>query len=347
MRIVIAMAMVYLLWGSTYIAMEVAIASAPPMLLMAFRFAIAGVALYVWAIRRGDRHVDRPTWRQWWHTMLTGGMMLVGGTGLIALAMVWIGAGTAALLSATVPVWLALFARMAFGDRLSPPAWAGLMLGLVGVGVLVDPTGGQLLGMVLAILGAMAWAAGSLRSRVSPAPSRPLVAASMEMIGASLLFLLVGIVMGEPARIDLAKIDLVAAAAILYLITAGSIVAFTAYRWLLANAPTALVGTHAYVNPIVAVLLAWALLGERLEGRALIAAAVILVSVVLVVTARPHEPVPAQPTSGGDVFAGAARWRRAGRRLGRLPARARLYVRPGAPQYRSVGYDELDPTGPR
>ncbi len=321
------MGTVYLLWGSTYIAMDVALRTIPPMLLMAVRFAIAGGVLYAWAIRRGDRHQDRPTLRHWWHTTLTGGLMLVGGTGLIGLAMVTLGAGTAALLSATVPVWLALFARIAFRDRLPMMAWVGLALGLVGVGVIVDPSGGHLGGMVLTILGAMAWAGGSLRSRVSPAPARPLVAASMEMLGASVLFLVLAVVLGEPARLDLAALDLATVASVIYLITAGSLVAFTAYRWLLSNAATSLVSTHAYVNPVVAVVLAWALLGERLEGRALVAAAIILVSVMLVVWARPHEPVPAQATSGGDVFAGTPRWRRAGRHLVRIPSRTRNLVR--------------------
>ena len=339
-RIALAMAVVYLVWGSTFIAIDVAIVTIPPMTLMAVRFAVAGAALYLWASRRGDRVGDRPTARQWAASTLTGGAMLVGGTGLVALAMVWIGAGTAALLTATVPVWLALFARAVYGDRLSVRAWIGLGIGLVGVGVLVDPSGGQFGGMLLAVLGAMGWAAGSLRSRIASAPSRPMVAASMEMLGASVIFLVVGIVLGEPARLDLSAVSPVAWASLAYLVTAGSIVAFAAYRWLLANASTALVGTHAYVNPVVAVLLAWALLGEQLTVRTLLAGAVILVSIVLVITGRPGEPVPAQATSGADVFAGQGRWRRAGRRLGRMPAVGRLYVAPGAPQYRRVGYDE-------
>ncbi len=335
-RVVLALAIVYVVWGSTYIAIDVAMTTIPPMLLMAVRFAIAGGLLYLWASRRGDRHGDRPTLRQWLHATVTGGTMLVGGTGLISLAMVWIGAGTAALLSATVPVWLALFARTIFKDRLSVVAWTGLVLGLVGVGVLVDPSGGQLVGISLGLLGAIAWAAGSLRSRVSPAPTRPLVAAAMEMLGASLVFLVVGLALGEPARLDLAAVDLVAILSLLYLIFAGSIVAFTAYRWLLNNAPTDIVGTHAYVNPIVAVGLAWLLLGQQLDERATVAAGIILMSVMLVVMGRPGEPIPAQATSGGDVFAGASRWRRIGRRIGSLPQKARQQVRVPRPQYRPV-----------
>lgn len=348
LRVAVAMGTVYLLWGSTYIAMDVALRTIPPMLLMAVRFAIAGGLLYAWAIRRGDRHQDRPTLRHWWHTALTGGLMLVGGTGLIGLAMVSLGAGTAALLSATVPVWLALFARLAFRDRLPRMAWVGLGLGLVGVGVIVDPSGGHLGGMLLTILGAMAWAGGSLRSRVSPSPARPLVAAAMEMLGASVLFLVLAVVMGEPARMDLAALDLAAVASVIYLTTAGSLVAFTAYRWLLSNAATSLVSTHAYVNPVVAVVLAWALLGERLEGRAMVAAGIILISVMLVVRARPNEPVPAQATSGGDVFAGTPRWRRAGRHLVRIPSQTRNLVRrPGDRRPpRSSRRDRHEPISP-
>jgi drug/metabolite transporter (DMT)-like permease len=303
-RVALSLAIVYLVWGSTFIAIDVAMYTIPPMTLMAVRFALAGGLLYAWASRRGDRVGDRPTPRQWAASTLTGGAMLVGGTGLVALAMVGIGAGTAALLTATVPVWLALFARAVYGDRLSVRAWLGLGLGLAGVGVLVDPSGGQVGGMLLAILGAMGWAAGSLRSRAASAPSRPMVAASMEMLGASVIFLLVGIVLGEPAQIDVAAITPVAWASLAYLVTAGSIVAFAAYRWLLTHASTSLAGTHAYVNPIVAVVLAWALLGDRLTARTLVSGAVILVSIILVVTGRPGEPVPAQATSGGDVFAG-------------------------------------------
>jgi len=339
-RIFLAMAIVYLVWGSTFIAIDVAIDTMPPMTMMGVRFALAGGALYLWASRQGDRVGDRPSLRQWGGSTVTGGAMLFGGTGLVAFAMVWIGSGTAALMIATVPVWLALFARAAFGDRLAIRAWIGLGIGLVGVGLLVDPNGGQLGGMLLAMLGAMAWAAGSLRSRVASAPSRPMVAAAMEMLGASVIFLLVGIALGEPARIDLAGITPIAWGSLAYLVTAGSIIAFAAYRWLLANVSTSLIGTHAYINPMVAVVLAWAILGDRISGRTMVAGAVILVSVVLVITGRPGEPVPAQATSGADVFAGQGRWRRAGRRLGRMPAVGRLYVAPGAPQYRNVGYDE-------
>jgi drug/metabolite transporter (DMT)-like permease len=314
-RVVGALAAVYLIWGSTFLAIKVAVATMPPFLMMAVRFLVAGGILYLWAVRRGDRQGDRPSLAQWRHAVLTGGMLLVGGTGLVSLAQTRIDSGTAALLTSTVPLWLALFGRTFLGERLSSRAWLGLLVGLVGVGLLVDPSGGGDVGALsLVVLGAIGWAAGSLRSRVAPSPVRPLVAASMEMLGAALVFLVVGVVFGEVARVDLAAIDGASVLALAYLTTAGSIVAFTAYSWLLRNAPTSLVGTHAYVNPVVAVGLGWAFAGEVVTGRTLVAGGVILGSVVLLITGRPGVPVPAQATSGGDVFAGRARWRRIRRR---------------------------------
>jgi drug/metabolite transporter (DMT)-like permease len=320
--VVAALGTVYVIWGSTFLAIKVAVETMPPFTMMAVRFLVAGGVLYLWASRRGDRHGDRPSLAQWRQAVLTGGMLLVGGTGLVSLAQTRIDSGTAALLTSTVPLWLALFGRTFLGERLSSRAWLGLLVGLVGVGLLVDPSGGGEVGaLLLVVLGAIAWAGGSLRSRVAASPTRPLVAASMEMLGASLVFTVVGAASGELARLDLAAIDGPAVIALVYLTTAGSIVAFTCYSWLLRNAPTSLVGTHAYVNPVVAVGLGWAFAGEVVTGRTLLAGAVILGSVVLLITGRPGVPVPAQATSGGDVFAGRARWRRIRRRVPALAPR--------------------------
>jgi drug/metabolite transporter (DMT)-like permease len=336
-----AMTVVYLVWGSTYLAIEVAIATVPPLLLLAARFAVAGALLLAWALPRGDRSGDRLTLRRWLHAAQTAGVLLVAGTGLTALGQTRVTSGTAALLASTVPLWLALVARGAFGERLSARAWLGLAVGITGVAVLVGPGGGgELLGMLLVLAAAAAWAVGSLRSRVVDAPRRPMVAAGMEMLVAAPMFALIGVASGEHHRLDPAAIGTDAIAAFAYLVVAGSLLAFTAYRWLLANASTTLVGTYAYVNPVVAVGLGWIVLGEPVGGRTALAGAVIVLAVVLMVTGRPGEPVPAQPTSGADVFAGSRRWHRVRTRLGRLPRAGRLYVDPGAPQYRDVGYEQ-------
>jgi drug/metabolite transporter (DMT)-like permease len=321
--VVLALVAVYGIWGSTFLAIKVAVDTMPPFAMMAVRFAIAGGVLYAWAARRGDHRGDRPTFAQWWQAVLTGGVLLVGGTGLVSLAQTRIDSGTAALLTSTVPLWLALFGRAFLGERLSGRAWLGLLVGLGGVGLLVDPRGGDEVGaMALVVLGAIGWAAGSLRSRVAPSPTRPLVAASMEMLGASFVFALVAGGTGELGRLELGAIDGASLAALAYLTTAGSIVAFTCYSWLLRNAPMSLVSTHAYVNPVVAVGLGWALAGELVTIRTLVAGGIVLGSVVLLVTGRPGVPVPAQATSGGDVFAGRARWRRIRRREPALAPRS-------------------------
>ncbi len=336
-----ALSVVYAVWGSTYLAIAVVLAELPPMLVLAARFLLAGGLLLLVSVRRGDRAGDRIRPRHLVQATITGGVLLVAGTGLIVLAQTRLSSGLTALLAATVPLFLALFARGVFGERLSGRAWLGLLVGLAGIGVLVDPGGGQLAGILLALAGAASWAAGSMRSRATAGPRRPMVAASLEMLGAAVLFALLGLLLGEASGLQLRGVSAAAWFAFAYLTLAGSLVAYTAYSWLLRNASTTLVGTYAYVNPVVAVGLGWLILGEVVTGRTLVAGALVLASVVLLVTGRPGEPVPGQPTSGADVFAGVGRWRRIQRRLGALPRAARLYRDPGALPSRRTGYDPL------
>lgn len=343
-RVGVALAVVYGIWGSTYLAIKVAVAEFPPFTLMAVRFAVAGTLLFVVSIRLGDRRGDRITWQQLGSAVVTGGTLLVGGTGLVALAQTELTSGTAALLGATVPVWLALFSRIRFGERLPGRAAFGLGVGLAGIALLVEPSGSSHLGaMLVALAGAAAWAAGSLRGRTVAGPKRPLVAASLEMLGSVPAFALVAFVLGEPARIEVAVVSRGAWIALAYLIVAGSIVAFTAYSWLLRNAPTPIVGTHAYINPIVAVTLGWAFAGELVTARTLLAGAVVLAGVALLVTGRPGRTVPAQPTSGGDVFAAPPR-PRGGRHLLRVLRGSTVRARRSAPwrvQQRTRGHDPI------
>lgn len=347
-KIGLALATVYLVWGSTLLATKVALAAVPPFSLQAVRFLLAGGLLYLVAVHLGDRHGDRVTLRHWGQAFVTGNLLMVGGTGLITLAQTSIPSGTAGLLLATVPIWLALLARGLFGERLSGRAWTGLGLGLFGVALLLDPSGGgQLGGMLLAVLGALAWAAGSLRSRVNDAPRRPLVVAGMQMLCGGVGFLVLAVALEGPTGIEWGSVGPSAVLAFLYLLTAGSLVAFTAYSWLLRRVSTTLVGTYAYVNPAVAVFLGWSLAGETYTADTLLAGGIVLGAVVLVITGRPGEPVPAQATSGGDVFAGDRRWHTVRRRMGRLPSAARLYRQPGRPRARSVGDREGAAAGAR
>lgn len=322
--VVVALAVVYVVWGSTYLAMSVVVTAVPPMLAMAVRFAIAGLLLLVVARVRRPAASVRLRWREVAEAALTGVLLLVGGTGLVALAQTRISSGLAALLASTVPLFLALSARVSLGEQLSRRAGAGLVVGLTGVAVLVDPGGGQLLAVLTALLGSALWAAGSIRSRRQRGPADPVLAAGTEMVGAAIAFALLGLVRGEFADVEVVGVAPSVWVALAYLTVAGSLVGYTAYSWLLRNVRTAVVGTYAYVNPVVAVALGWLVLGERITLRTLLAGLLVLGSVVLLVTGRPGVPVPAQVTSGADVFAGPRR-----RRVGTILLQRVGVSRPG------------------
>jgi drug/metabolite transporter (DMT)-like permease len=290
-RVWAALVTVYVLWGSTYLGILFAIRTFPPFLMLAARFGIAGAALFAWSIRRGDRAGDRPGWRQWRAAAVVGGALLLAGNGSVAWSEQRLTSGVASLVVATVPLWIAIFDRVATGARLTRTAALGLAIGLVGASVLADPFGAghvDPLGALVLLLGSMSWAAGSLYARRAALPSRPLVGASMEMLVAGAGFALVGVAAGEPSATHHVSGESLAALA--YLIVLGSLVGFTAYVWLLRKAPTSLVSTYAYVNPVVAVSLGWAVVNEPIGPRVLVAGAMILVAVALIVGARPRLP---------------------------------------------------------
>ena len=299
----VALGTLYLVWGSTYLAIKVGIETLPPLLMSSFRFIVAGGVLYVWAIRRGDVAGDRPGLAQWRAAAIVGGALLLGGNGMVVVAEKRVPSGIAALLIATVPIWMAVIDRVVFRSRLPRAALLGLVVGFGGVGLLVGHSGeGRVdpLGAFLLIAASLSWAAGSLYSRVAPLPSRPLVSTAMEMICGGVLLGVVGLVGGEAGRADLGAVSRSSAFALLYLIVVGSWVGFTAYIWLLATAPTSLVSTYAYVNPAVAVFLGWAILDEPISAWTVVATGVIIVGVALIVTAvgrRPASAAPAEPAS--------------------------------------------------
>lgn len=296
-RLVANLATVYVVWGSTYLAIKVAIAGIPALLMAGARFLVAGVLLYAWAIRRGDRVGDRPTLRQWREAAVLGALMLVGGNGLVTVAEEHIDSGIAALLVGMVPLWMAVLDRALWGARLTRMAVVGLVIGFVGVAVLVDPTGAtvHVPSALLVAVGTVSWAYGSLRSRTADLPARPLVATAMEMLTAAALFLVLGAARGEIARLDLGAVTFDSAAAWGYLVVFGSVLAFSAYVWLLRNAPAPVVATYAYVNPVIAVLLGALLLHEAVTPRTLAAGATIVAAVALIVRSRrrPTPPVAA------------------------------------------------------
>jgi drug/metabolite transporter (DMT)-like permease len=281
-KIVAGMAVVYVVWGSTYVAMRVGVRDLPPLLLSGIRFLLAGALVTAWCATRPD--FRRPTGRQWRDAVVLGLLMPAAGTGGATWAEQRLPAGTAALLLATIPVWTILFARVVDGDRIGLPTAVGLVLGLAGVAVLVDSGGGRtdLVSAVVALLGAVAWGAGSVYAGHAEHPKLPLLGSGLELVCAGGIMLALGAAGGEFGRVHAVPADGVLALA--YLVVFGSLLAYSCYEWLLRHAPARLVATYPFVNPVVAVLLGWALLGEGVGLRTALATAVIVAGVALIVS---------------------------------------------------------------
>ena len=283
-KIVLAFAAVYLCWGMTYLAMRIAVEDIPPHLMSGARFLVAGLILYLWTRRRGD---PRPTPIQWRAAAVVGGFLLLGGNATVAWAEQQVPSGLAAVLIAVAPIWMVAFEWARGGPRPGKRVIAGLVLGLAGVALLVSPKGDSaaqvnLVGAVMLVLASASWAWGSVVSKSVPLPKSPFLATSMEMIAGGVLLLLTALAAGQFADFRPTQVSADAVLAWLFLVVFGSLVGFTAYIWLLGVTSIAKAGTYAYVNPIVAVFLGWAILDEPVTGRTLIAALVILAGVALV-----------------------------------------------------------------
>lgn len=291
-NVVLALAIVYVVWGSTYLGIELAVRTIPPFLMASVRFLVAGGLLYAWAIRRGDRS-DRPTARHWLSAALIALPMLAIGNAAVGWAEVTVDTGLASLIIASVPLWLALLDRVFYGTRVARIVVVGLVVGFAGVAMLVAPGGAHTDPRALALVGSsVAWAIGSLYARGAALPARPLVGASMQMLTGGVM--LAGISAAAGESVDVGAVSGASWLGLAYLIVAGSFLGFTAYVWLLRNAPMSLVGTYAYVNPVVAVLLGTLILGEPLGWKTIVGGAVILGSVALIVRApkTAHGPQP-------------------------------------------------------
>lgn len=284
--VILAFGAVYVIWGSTYLAIRIAIETLPPFLMAGVRFVVAGTVLLGWARLRGSA---LPTRIQWRNTAVVGAMLLLVGNGAVVWAEQWVPSGLVALLVATVPLWIVLV-DWGWGERRPPGPWLvlGLAWGLAGVALLVGTegigiaVGKPLLGAGVVLVGAFSWAAGSIVARDAAMPSSPAMTVGAEMLCGGGLLLLLSLAVGEPAGFRLPDVTLRSVLALLYLIVFGALVAFSAYIWLLGRVPAARVSTYAYVNPVVALFLGWALAGEPMTGRTAVAAAVILSAVMLV-----------------------------------------------------------------
>ena len=287
--LVAALATVYVVWGSTYLAIRYAIDTIPPFLMASSRFLIAGGILYVFAARRGDAAADPVGPRQWRAGLLIGGLLLAGGNGLVSWGEQWVPTGLAALLVGSVPLWFALWARLLNRERMGVQAVVGIAVGFAGVAILVRPDGGgtaRLIGVLATLLAACLWGLGSAWSKRAALPQRPLVSTAVQMLGGGAVLLVMGIAGGELGRLDLGAITATSLLGLAYLIVFGSLLAFSAYTWLLQNARTSLTATYAYVNPVVAVLLGFVFLGETVTPQTVLGGAVILLAVALMASRR-------------------------------------------------------------
>lgn len=301
-RIALALCAVYIIWGSTYLAIRFAVETLPPFLMAGTRFLVAGALLYGWRRAAG---FARPTPRQWRVATVVGGLMLLGGNGGVVWAEQWVESGTAALMVATVPLWMVVMDRVRPGGPAPRPAvWVGIAVGLVGVALLfgppsVDPRYTE--GWVVLLLASISWAAGSLYSRTAVLPA-PLLATGMQMLAGGALLVGTGVATGELASVDPASFSTRSVLALVYLVVFGSLMGYTAYVWLLRVTAPALASTYAYVNPVVAVFLGWLLAGERITPRIVLASLVIVGGVALITTTRGRR-APRTPPRTADATA--------------------------------------------
>lgn len=289
----LALGTVYLVWGSTYLAIRIGVQTVPPLAFAGFRFLLAGLLLY--PLARARSRTPSPTFRQWRAAAVIGVLLVVGGNGLVTWAEQTVASGIAALLVATVPLWMVVIDRMSGGERLRLSVVVGLVLGLIGVVVLVGPPDGgrsDLMGILGVLLAAVFWAAGSIRSRRGAPTHGPLEGTAMQMLCGGGLLLVLGGAGGEFARLDLQSIDTAAWASFVWLVLFGSIVAYSSYIYALTHLPTSTVATYAYVNPGVAVLLGWLVLDEQLDVRTTVGGIVIAVAVAVILWARPRRATP-------------------------------------------------------
>jgi drug/metabolite transporter (DMT)-like permease len=301
----LALFAVYIVWGSTYLAIRFTVETIPPFLSAGIRFLVSGAVLYILNRLNGNPTPKKVEWRS---ATIIGLLLLLGGNGGLVWAEQRIPSGIASLFIATTPLWMVLIDSLRpNGVRTNWLTWLGVLVGFVGIALLANPWQSHAgsppldpIGMVVLILAALSWSIGSLYSRKASLPSSSLLGTGMEMLAGSVGLFAFSALIGEWSQFDLASVSLLSIGGLIYLIIFGSFIGFVAYTWLLRNAPTPIVSTYAYVNPLVALFLGSAIANESLDTQDIISALIILSGVVLITTAKSlgaskSSPIPLTP----------------------------------------------------
>jgi drug/metabolite transporter (DMT)-like permease len=293
-RVAAGFAAIYLIWGTTYLAIRYAVETIPPFLMMALRHTTAGLVVYAWARNSG---AVRPRWAQWGYAAVAGTILFLGGHGVLAWAEEKVPSGLAALLCATLPLWMVVVGRLkGVEGRLGARVWLGLLLGFAGVALLIGPDAlkpGSSLNLLAAgvvVLSALLWAVGTIYAKSVRVSSSAVLSAAMQMLMGGLSLFVASGAGGEWRGLHLGTFSTRSVLALAYLIVFGSIIAFTVFTWLMTVSSPSRVSTYAYVNPVIAVLVGWALASEPVGVHTVVATGIILTGVLLVNTRRKEEP---------------------------------------------------------
>ena len=300
LKIWIALLIVYIFWGGTYLFIHFAVETIPPFFMAGSRFLLAGAILYVWRRLAGD---PAPTRGQWVRASAVGLLLLLGGNGLLSLAEQHVASGISSLIIGSVPLWMTAMEALRPGG--ARPNWlgvVGLVIGFGGISLLVAPSltgeasiNAPLLGVITLLCGAFFWSLGSIYSRIAHLPESTLLTTGMEMLAGGVGLYLAGTFTGEWRQLVLSHISAISWYSMIYLVLLGSMTGYTAYAWVLRAAPVSLVSTYAYVNPLVAILLGSLFAQETLTLHVLVSAAIIIGSVVLINLSRRTTPPPPLP----------------------------------------------------
>ena len=305
-KIWVALLALYIVWGSTYLAIRFTVETIPPFLSGSLRFLVSGALLFAWRRSAGDAV---PTLSNWKATAIVGTFLLLGGNGLVSLAEKTVPSGIAALIIATAPFWLVLFEAFRSGG-VKPTARSilGLVIGFSGVFLLIGPaefTGAEhkfdTFGVIVLLVAPVLWSLGSIYAKGADLPGSTLLSTGMQMLAGSVSLFIVSVLTGELNGFNFGEVTMRSWWGLIYLITFGSLIGFVSYGWLLQNAPISLLSTYAYVNPVVAVFLGWLFASEILNARIIVATAIIIGSVILINWARrvkvKTEPLQVVPDS--------------------------------------------------